>query len=128
MTDEANYITPQASSAAQELCLSQHSTPLTSLRICLQFFKNSPLFDRIKTEQDTNMAANGNQEHLGHDKEAGPAADVDAEHTAALNKIRTASSVTISPELFEKLYLSPLNRQNVVRADLRKTLGNPTPM
>ena len=76
------------------------------------------------------MATNGNQpgEHLEHDKEVGQAADPDAEHTAALNQIRTASSVTISPELFEKLYLSPINRQNVVRADLRKTLGNPTPM
>jgi hypothetical protein len=43
----------------------------------------------------------------------------------ALQKIRTAQSVTISPELFEKLYLSP---QNVVKGDLRKTFGNPTPL
>jgi len=76
------------------------------------------------------MATNGNQpgEHLEHDKEASQAADPDAGHTAALNQIRTASSVTTSPELFEKLYLSPINRQNVVRVDLRKTVGNPTPM
>jgi len=76
------------------------------------------------------MATNGNQpgEHVEHNKEAGPVADPDAEHTAALNQIKTASSVNISPELFEKLYLSPINRQNVVRADLRKTFGNPTPM
>ena len=44
---------------------------------------------------------------------------------AALNRIRTAGSVSISPELFEKLYLSPENR---VKGDLRKTFGNPTPM
>ena len=44
---------------------------------------------------------------------------------AALNRIRTAGSISISPELFEKLYLSPENR---VTGDLRKTFANPTPM
>ena len=43
----------------------------------------------------------------------------------ALNKIRTANSVTITPELFEKLYLSP---QNQVKGDLRSTFANPTPV
>lgn len=43
----------------------------------------------------------------------------------ALNRIRTAGSLSISPELFEKIYLSPQNR---VAGDLRKTFGNPTPM
>ncbi|KAK8210118.1 hypothetical protein M8818_003605 [Zalaria obscura] len=43
----------------------------------------------------------------------------------ALRKIRTAGSISISPELFEKIYLSP---QNQVKGDLRKTLGNPTPL
>jgi hypothetical protein len=42
-----------------------------------------------------------------------------------LDKIRTTGSVTISSELFEKLYLSPPNQ---VKGDLRKTFGNPTPM
>ena len=46
-------------------------------------------------------------------------------HDSALQKIRTAGSVSIPPELFEKLYLSP---QNVVKGDLRKTFGNPTPL
>ncbi|KAK7568714.1 hypothetical protein IWX91DRAFT_373988 [Phyllosticta citricarpa] len=54
-------------------------------------------------------------EHLG--------AHVDSEH--ALNKIRTAGSISISPELFEKIYLSPQNR---VKGELRKTFGNPTPL
>jgi hypothetical protein len=31
----------------------------------------------------------------------------------------------MSPELFEKLYLSPMNK---VKGDLRQTFGNPTPM
>lgn len=43
----------------------------------------------------------------------------------ALRRIRTAGSISISPELFEKIYLSP---QNQVKGDLRKTVGNPTPM
>ncbi|KAK3705607.1 hypothetical protein LTR37_013215 [Vermiconidia calcicola] len=42
----------------------------------------------------------------------------------ALRKINTAGSISISPELFEKIYLSP---QNKVAGDLRKTVGNPTP-
>ncbi|KAK3701885.1 hypothetical protein LTR37_015196 [Vermiconidia calcicola] len=42
----------------------------------------------------------------------------------ALRKIRTTGSISISPELFEKIYLSP---QNKVAGDLRKTVGNPTP-
>ncbi|KAF2433583.1 GPR1/FUN34/YaaH-class plasma membrane protein [Tothia fuscella] len=43
----------------------------------------------------------------------------------ALRRIRTAGSISISPELFEKIYLSP---QNNVKGDLRKTFGNPTPI
>jgi hypothetical protein len=43
----------------------------------------------------------------------------------ALNRIRTTGSLSISPELFEKIYLSP---QNKVAGDLRKTFGNPTPL
>ncbi|KAI9732589.1 MAG: hypothetical protein M1834_003925 [Cirrosporium novae-zelandiae] len=43
----------------------------------------------------------------------------------ALRKIRTAGSISISPELFEKIYLSP---QNQVKGDLRKTFANPTPL
>src|SRR5262249_10208613 len=43
----------------------------------------------------------------------------------ALKKIQTAGSISISPELFEKIYLTPQNR---VKGDLRKTFGNPTPL
>jgi uncharacterized protein len=49
----------------------------------------------------------------------------DMDNEAALKRIRTAGSISISPELFEKIYLSP---QNVVKGDLRKTFGNPTPL
>jgi uncharacterized protein len=44
---------------------------------------------------------------------------------AMLHRIRTAASVSISPELFEKFYLSP---QNAVKGEIRKTFANPAPV
>ncbi|KAL1859317.1 hypothetical protein Plec18167_006729 [Paecilomyces lecythidis] len=43
----------------------------------------------------------------------------------ALRKIRTAGGISISPELFEKIYLTPKNQ---VKGDIRATVGNPTPL
>jgi succinate-acetate transporter protein len=43
----------------------------------------------------------------------------------ALAHIQRAASVSMSPELFEKFYLSP---QNKVSGNLRKTFANPTPV
>jgi hypothetical protein len=43
----------------------------------------------------------------------------------AIDRIRSAGAISMSPELFEKLYLSPVN---AVKGDLRKTFGNPTPI
>jgi hypothetical protein len=43
----------------------------------------------------------------------------------ALDQVRSAGFLTLSPELFEKLYLQP---QTAVKGDLRKILGNPTPL
>jgi len=43
----------------------------------------------------------------------------------ALERVRSATTVSMSPELFEKLYLQPLAN---VHGDLRTTFGNPTPM
>ncbi|KAK9461672.1 GPR1/FUN34/yaaH family-domain-containing protein [Lipomyces oligophaga] len=43
----------------------------------------------------------------------------------ALSRFRTASSVMMTPELFEQLYLSPEKR---VKGNLRQTFGNPTPL
>jgi len=51
--------------------------------------------------------------------------NAEEERAAVLNRLRSTASVTIDPELFEKLYLSPPNK---VRGDLRKTFGNPTPI
>ncbi|MCJ1478232.1 hypothetical protein MMC13_006909 [Lambiella insularis] len=49
----------------------------------------------------------------------------DMSEEAALQKIKTAQSVNMSPELFEKLYLNP---QTPVKGDYRKTFANPTPI
>lgn len=43
----------------------------------------------------------------------------------ALKRLRTAGSLSISPELFEKIYLSPKNQ---VSNNIRSTFGNPTPL
>ncbi|KAJ5057922.1 GPR1/FUN34/yaaH family-domain-containing protein [Bipolaris maydis] len=51
--------------------------------------------------------------------------DASVDSNTALHHIRTAGSISISPELFEKLYLSPPNK---VKGELRKTFGNPTPI
>ncbi|KAF1361041.1 hypothetical protein EJ07DRAFT_164643 [Lizonia empirigonia] len=57
----------------------------------------------------------GGHQHLGENMD----------EDLALRHIRTAGSISISPELFEKLYLSP---KNEVKGELRKTFGNPTPL
>jgi hypothetical protein len=41
----------------------------------------------------------------------------------ALEKIRSAGNFTLSPELFEKLYLQP---KTAIKGDLRSNVGNPT--
>jgi len=51
-------------------------------------------------------------------------AEKELDQDDALHRIKTAGSITITPELFEKLYLSP---QNQVKGDLRLTFANPTP-
>ncbi|KAJ4291634.1 hypothetical protein N0V90_009529 [Kalmusia sp. IMI 367209] len=59
--------------------------------------------------------SNGYHQHL----------DVTHDSQTALKKIQTAGSISITPELFEKLYLSP---QTKVHGDLRRTVANPTPL
>jgi hypothetical protein len=41
-----------------------------------------------------------------------------------LTPVKTEGSITLTPEMFELMYLSPPNR---VDGGLRKILGNPTP-
>lgn len=79
--------------------------------------------DDVPLEKDfTNRQANGTGAGQGlnpYDLNANDNPDT------ALRRMRTAGSINISPELFEKLYLSPENR---VKGDLRQTFGNPTPL
>ncbi|RMZ91009.1 hypothetical protein DV736_g1768, partial [Chaetothyriales sp. CBS 134916] len=74
-------------------------------------------FPDVEKDHANSGAVNGPQRydlhHDTHDEETG------------LSRIRTAGSLTISPELFEKIYLSPKNQ---VSNNLRSTLGNPTPL
>lgn len=49
----------------------------------------------------------------------------DGDHDNFLEQMRTRGSIMMTPELFEKIYLSP---QNNVKGDLRKTFANPTPL
>lgn len=51
--------------------------------------------------------------------------DLEACPSDELKQLRTAGSLVMSPDLFEKLYLSPPNKTT---GALRNTFGNPTPM
>lgn len=73
--------------------------------------------DIEKDHMDGGNAINGNRGYDLHH-------DVHDEHTA-LSRLRTAGSLSISPELFEKIYLSPKNQ---VSNNIRSTFGNPTPL
>jgi len=67
-------------------------------------------------EKDFTNDTNGNyHQHLDHHHDSDD----------ALRRIQTAGSISISPELFEKIYLTPQNR---IHGDLRRTFGNPTPL
>lgn len=66
-------------------------------------------------EKDNVNGAGSNNYHLNASEDS----------DTALRKIRTAGSISISPELFEKIYLSPKNR---VSGDIRSTFANPTPL
>jgi len=46
-------------------------------------------------------------------------------HESTMERIRSAGLLTISPEVFEKLYLQP---QVPVKGELRNIVGNPTPL
>lgn len=56
-----------------------------------------------KESEDIDYATNGNGAHM-----------------PTLQQVRTEGSITITPEMFERMYLSP---ENKVSGDLRRTLG-----
>jgi hypothetical protein len=73
----------------------------------------------------TNISANAGPQEKDFSKNGG----VGDSHTEAredtLRRIQTAGSITISPEIFEKIYLTPANK---VKGDLRFKFANPTPL
>ncbi|RDA92004.1 hypothetical protein CP533_6033 [Ophiocordyceps camponoti-saundersi (nom. inval.)] len=54
-----------------------------------------------------------------------PRPDGEEGRMEALHNLRTATSVSMSPELFEKLYLTPYNKKG---GNLRRTFGNGSPL
>ena len=89
-----------------------------------------------RTNANTNTYATNNnmsnlpdveKDHAGGDSVNGKY-DLHHDHhdeDTALRRLRTAGSLSISPELFEKIYLSPKNQ---VSNNIRSTFGNPTPL
>lgn len=71
--------------------------------------------NNINNHIDSSSDGNGSPYHLdSHDNS-----------DTGLRKIKTAGSISITPETFESLFLSPKNR---VANDLRATFANPTPL
>ena len=82
----------------------------------------------VSTEKDFSDTGNGPfQTGSIHNANGGgtPLLGKEMESGAAMQQIQRSSSIAITPELFEKIYLTP---QNNVKGDLRKTFGNPTPL
>jgi len=78
----------------------------------------------------TNYTPDVEKDHAGGDSVNGARNGYDLHHDhhdedTALRRLRTAGSLSISPELFEKIYLSPKNQ---VSNNIRSTFGNPTPL
>lgn len=77
---------------------------------------------------NTQNYADVEKDHAGSDTVNGNRYDLHHDHhdpDTALKRLRTAGSLSITPELFEKIYLSPKNQ---VSNNIRSTFGNPTPL
>jgi uncharacterized protein len=71
----------------------------------------------VEKDHASSGVVNGNRKYdLHHDTH---------DEDTALSRMRTAGSLSISPELFEKIYLSPKNQ---VSNNIRSTFANPTPL
>lgn len=57
------------------------------------------------------------------EKQDTPPVNGNHKHQDVLERVRTAGTVSIPPELFEQMFLAPETR---VKGDLRVTFGNPT--
>jgi len=89
-------------------------------------YHTTPSEDAIHSENMSHYA-DVEKDHAGVDSVNGKY-DLHHDHhdeETALRRLRTAGSLSISPELFEKIYLSPKNQ---VSNNIRSTFGNPTPL
>jgi len=96
------------------------------------FLRLSELFYRSSAPSVSTMSnlPDVEKDHAGGDSINGNNGGYDLHHDhhdseTALRRLRTAGSLSISPELFEKIYLSPKNQ---VSNNIRSTFGNPTPL
>jgi uncharacterized protein YcbK (DUF882 family) len=96
-------------------------TPPFSLLSLFLILERSITLDTITTMATTEHTEQLHEKHNGMNGNYDP----EAQRMDALKQFRSAASVQMSPELFEKLYLSPMNE---VKGNLRQTFGNPTPM
>ena len=89
---------------------------------------HAPVHDTT-TMSSNNYTPDVEKDHAGGGSVNGAGAyDLHHDHhdeDTALRRLRTAGSLSISPELFEKIYLSPKNQ---VSNNIRSTFGNPTPL
>lgn len=78
-------------------------------------------------EKDFSESHGTSQNGSGNNINGGgtPLLGKDLDAAAAMQQITRAGSIAMTPELFEKIYLTP---QTKVSGDLRKTFGNPTPL
>lgn len=107
-----------ATSARDEETLSAGSTARAESNAYRMSANNGDLEKDFSTRNGPNGYGYGGANNHQHLHEG-------MDEDLALKHIRTAGSISISPELFEKLYLSP---KNEVKGELRKTFGNPTPL
>lgn len=78
----------------------------------------------VREENMADIESNGGR----YKPEQGPAAydfGPSESREEALQRVRTAGSLTISPELFEKLYLTPKTPR---KGNLQGIIGNPSPL
>lgn len=113
---------------AKSFILTFKSRALESCSVVLLSRDCQIVRDKIKKMAAPRHHTNGVQLEKGLDHNDGYEVNSNGfEETpeAVLYRIRTAGCISISPELFEKLYLT---LKNAVKGDLRKTFGNPYPL
>lgn len=95
---------------------------LTSLQIFHQRY-----LKYIMALDKGNISTNGTSMHPypSPSTDHNPGTEHDSIQDAGMNKVQTTASIQLSPEMFEKLYLSPPTKTS---NDMVRRVGNPTPI